>query len=138
MVSGGGEGGWRREPKRGEGRRGAGCGDVVDLGETSYSMVLADDLNGDGRTDLVVTTMNGNVYAFQTPARHHPLASWTAQVHARALPPPGATLLIAAPLSRLGCIPTAGAAGAHASLDDHYGREMQRGIMRVWRLLRGN
>lgn len=58
----------------------SGCADVVDLGETSYSMVLADDLNGDGRTDLVVTTMNGNVYAFQTPARHHPLASWTAQV----------------------------------------------------------
>lgn len=56
----------------------------MDIGETSYSMVLADDLNGDGRTDLLVTTMNGNVYAFQTGARHHPLASWTSQV----CPPP--------------------------------------------------
>lgn len=60
-----------------------GCADVQDIGETSYSMVLADDLNDDGRTDLVVTTMNGNVYAFQTGAKHHPLASWTSQVHGR-------------------------------------------------------
>jgi FG-GAP repeat len=53
---------------------------VVDIGETSYSMVLADDLNHDGRTDLLVTTMNGNVYVFETPAKHHPLGSWTSQV----------------------------------------------------------
>lgn len=59
--------------------RSPGCADVMDIGETSYSMVLADDLNGDGRTDLLVTTMNGNVYAFQTGAKHHPLASWTSQ-----------------------------------------------------------
>ncbi len=52
---------------------------MVDIGETSYSMVLADDLNGDGRTDLLVTTMNGNVYVFETPAKHHPLGSWTSQ-----------------------------------------------------------
>jgi len=54
----------------------------VDIGETSYSMVLAEDLNGDGRTDLLVTTMNGNVYVFETPAKHHPLGSWTSQVRA--------------------------------------------------------
>ena len=58
----------------------AGCADVVDIGETSYSMVLADDLNHDGRTDLLVTTMNGNVYVFETPAKYHPLGSWTSQV----------------------------------------------------------
>ncbi len=60
----------------------AGCADSVDIGETSYSMVLAEDLNGDGRTDLLVTTMNGNVYVFETPAKHHPLGSWTSQVRA--------------------------------------------------------
>lgn len=53
---------------------------MVDIGETSYSMVLADDLNHDGRTDLLVTTMNGNVYVFETPAKYHPLGSWTSQV----------------------------------------------------------
>ena len=43
-------------------------------------MVLADDLNNDGKMDLVVSTMNGNVYVFGSPARYHPLKSWTSQV----------------------------------------------------------
>ena len=42
------------------------CVDVVDIGETSYSMVLADDLDNNGRTDLVLSTMNGNVYVGST------------------------------------------------------------------------
>ncbi|MEW5304838.1 MAG: hypothetical protein WDW36_007421 [Sanguina aurantia] len=58
---------------------GSGCADAVDVGETSYSMVLADDLDGNGRLDLVLTTMNGNVYVFETPAEYHPLKTWTAQ-----------------------------------------------------------
>ncbi|XP_042491496.1 protein DEFECTIVE IN EXINE FORMATION 1-like isoform X2 [Macadamia integrifolia] len=58
------------------------CADVVDIGETSYSMVLAenvdagelvDDLNGGEDLDLIVTTMNGNVFCFSTPALYHPL-----------------------------------------------------------------
>lgn len=40
-------------------------------------MVLADDLDGNGRLDLVLTTMNGNVYVFETPAEYHPLKTWT-------------------------------------------------------------
>ena len=44
-------------------------------------MALADDLDGDGRTDLVVATMNGVVYCFEAAAsRFHPLHAWPAQV----------------------------------------------------------
>lgn len=48
----------------------------------SRSMVLADDLDGNGRLDLLVSTMNGNVYMFETPAVYHPLKTWPQQVHA--------------------------------------------------------
>ncbi|KAK6779175.1 hypothetical protein RDI58_021359 [Solanum bulbocastanum] len=52
------------------------CADVVDIGETSYSMVLADNVDGGDDLDLIVTTMNGNVFCFSTPSPHHPLKSW--------------------------------------------------------------
>lgn len=42
-------------------------------------MVLADDLDNNGRMDLLVSTMNGHVYAFETPAEYHPLKTWTKQ-----------------------------------------------------------
>eukprot|EP01026_Neomeris_dumetosa_P062169 TRINITY_DN5875_c0_g1_i5.p2 TRINITY_DN5875_c0_g1~~TRINITY_DN5875_c0_g1_i5.p2 ORF type:complete len:341 (+),score=48.23 TRINITY_DN5875_c0_g1_i5:216-1238(+) len=50
-----------------------GCADRVDIGEVSYTMVLADDLTGNGKLDLLVSTMNGNLYAYETPADYHPL-----------------------------------------------------------------
>ncbi|KAJ7534477.1 hypothetical protein O6H91_13G096300 [Diphasiastrum complanatum] len=59
------------------------CADVVDIGETSYSMVLAENVDGGDDLDLVVTTMNGNVYCFQTPAPHHPLKSWPTQAQGK-------------------------------------------------------
>ena len=49
------------------------CADTIDIGETSYTMVLADDMDNNGRLDLVVSTMNGNVYVLETPAEYHPL-----------------------------------------------------------------
>lgn len=52
------------------------CADVVDIGETSYSMVLAENVDGGDDLDLIVTTMNGNVFCFSTPAPHHPLKAW--------------------------------------------------------------
>lgn len=58
----------------------AGCGDTVDVGEASYSMVLADDLDVNGLMELVVTTMNGNVYCFETQASYDPLLTWPSQV----------------------------------------------------------
>lgn len=58
----------------------AGCADVVDIGETAYAQVLADDLDGDGRMDLLLATMGGNMYCLSTSAAYDPLASWTSQV----------------------------------------------------------
>lgn len=52
------------------------CADVIDIGETSYSMVLADNVDGGDDLDLIVSTMNGNVFCFSTPAPHHPLKEW--------------------------------------------------------------
>ncbi|KAJ6829401.1 protein DEFECTIVE IN EXINE FORMATION 1 [Iris pallida] len=52
------------------------CADVVDIGETSYSMVLADNVDGGDDLDLIVSTMNGNVFCFSTPSPHHPLKEW--------------------------------------------------------------
>ncbi|CAL8462321.1 g1854 [Coccomyxa elongata] len=57
-----------------------GCADTVDVGETAYAMVLADDMDGSGRMDLVLATMNGNVYCFETGASYHPLKAWPSQV----------------------------------------------------------
>lgn len=58
----------------------SGCAHAVDIGENSYSAVLVDDLCGDGNLELLVSTMNGNVYMLQTQAPYHPLKTWTAQV----------------------------------------------------------
>ncbi|KAK1264742.1 hypothetical protein QJS04_geneDACA011425 [Acorus gramineus] len=52
------------------------CADVVDIGETSYSMVLADNVDGGDDLDLIVTTMNGNVFCFSTPSPHDALKAW--------------------------------------------------------------
>lgn len=57
-----------------------GCAHTVDIGESSYSAVLADDLCGDGMLELLVSTMNGNVYMLQTTSPYHPAKTWTAQV----------------------------------------------------------
>lgn len=50
------------------------------MGEASYSMVLADDLDANGLMELIVTTMNGNVYCFETQAPYDPLLAWPSQV----------------------------------------------------------
>ncbi|KAE8696532.1 Protein DEFECTIVE IN EXINE FORMATION 1 [Hibiscus syriacus] len=52
------------------------CADVVYISETSYSMVLADNVDGGDDLYLIVTTRNGNVFCFSTPAQHHPLKAW--------------------------------------------------------------
>ena len=42
-------------------------------------MVLADDITGNGKIDLVVTTKAGNIYVLSTEATYHPLKTWTSQ-----------------------------------------------------------
>lgn len=38
-----------------------GCTFKHDIGEHVYSQVLIDDINGNGRLEFVVTTMNGHI-----------------------------------------------------------------------------
>ncbi|MBA0726617.1 hypothetical protein Golax_002434 [Gossypium laxum] len=47
------------------------CADVVDIGETSYSMVLADNVDGGDDLDLIVTTMNGNAWRSLNQGRNN-------------------------------------------------------------------
>lgn len=49
------------------------CADVIDLGEASYSPILIEDVDGDGFLELVISTMNGNIYGFGTSVKYHPL-----------------------------------------------------------------
>jgi len=46
-------------------------------------MVLAENIDGGDDLDLVVTTMNGNVFCFSTPSPHHPLKAWRAHNQGR-------------------------------------------------------
>jgi len=55
------------------------CFEKFDLGEVAYGMVLADDITGNGKMDLVVTTKSGTIYVLSTDATYHPLKSWTSQ-----------------------------------------------------------
>jgi hypothetical protein len=48
-------------------------------------MVLAENVDGGDDLDLIVTTMSGNVYCFQTPTPHHPLKAWVSQAQGRNL-----------------------------------------------------
>ncbi|KAL6046797.1 Protein DEFECTIVE IN EXINE FORMATION 1 [Balamuthia mandrillaris] len=54
----------------------SGCVDHVDLGEYSYGMVLANDLTGNGRLELLVAGKNGNVFCLGISATYHPLKTW--------------------------------------------------------------
>ncbi len=56
----------------------SGCADPVDVGETVYSAPLVDDVDGDGRSEVIIATMNGNVVCLATPWRHHALTAWPA------------------------------------------------------------
>ena len=53
-----------------------GCADPVDVGETVYSAPLVDDVDGDGRSEVLIATMNGNVLCLATPWAHHALTAW--------------------------------------------------------------
>eukprot|EP00760_Papus_ankaliazontas_P003540 PhM_4_TR11621/c1_g1_i1/m.77005 len=54
---------------------------MMDLAEESYNMVLAEDVNGNGMLDLVVSTMNGNIYVIETATKFHPSKAWRTFPH---------------------------------------------------------
>lgn len=50
------------------------------MGETVYGAPLVDDVDGDGRSEVIIATMNGNVLCLATPWRHHALTAWPSAV----------------------------------------------------------
>jgi hypothetical protein len=58
----------------------SGCAEPFDVGETIYGAPLLDDMDGDGKSDVIVATMNGNVLCLSTPWPHHPLMTWPSAV----------------------------------------------------------
>lgn len=54
----------------------SGCVETIDIDEKSSSMVLADDVLGNGQMDLVVTTINGGVYVFETTTPYTAMNAW--------------------------------------------------------------
>ena len=59
-----------------------GCRDVIDVGETSYSIPLIDDLSNSGYLSIVLATMNGEVHCFEamrSGPRAHPLEGQQSQ-----------------------------------------------------------
>lgn len=57
-------------------RGSSGCVQTIDIDEKSSSMVLADDVLGNGQMDLVVTTIKGGVYVFQTSTPYTAMNAW--------------------------------------------------------------
>lgn len=57
---------------------GSGCADAVDVGESTHAAVLADDVDSNGSLDLLVTTLSGLVYCFETGTGFDALKTWPA------------------------------------------------------------
>ncbi|KAH9599327.1 hypothetical protein LSM04_006011 [Trypanosoma melophagium] len=57
-----------------------GCVDGIDINEKSSAMVLADDMTGNGKLDLIVSTLSGSIMVFETQASYHPLKAWISRV----------------------------------------------------------
>lgn len=53
-----------------------GCTEIIDLGHASYTQILADDLIGNGKIALVVTTLSGALHVLETKATYTPLKAW--------------------------------------------------------------
>jgi hypothetical protein len=66
-----------------------GCADRLDLGESAYTMVLADDITGSGRLELLATTRTGHAYLLSTDTPFHPLNAWYAMCHGFTVTEPG-------------------------------------------------
>jgi hypothetical protein len=58
----------------------SGCIDKIDIGEKSYSQILAEDITGNGKMDLLVATESGNLFTLGTSIPYHPMKSWRTQL----------------------------------------------------------
>jgi hypothetical protein len=58
------------------------CANKFDLSEKTFAQILVDDVMGRGKMDLVVATMNGNVFCLATEAPFTPLKAWPSSTHA--------------------------------------------------------
>ncbi len=56
-----------------------GCADKIDIGESSRSMVLADDVTGEGLNDLIVATSSGVVHVIETHVSANAFNRWPSQ-----------------------------------------------------------
>jgi len=59
----------------------SGCTHKIDIGEKSFSQVLADDFTNTGKMQLIVSTMNGNIFVLDTQAFYHPLKAQLEEYH---------------------------------------------------------
>jgi len=55
---------------------GSGCTQTIEIGEKINSMVQVDDIYGNDKLDLVVSTISGNVVTLESHAPFHPLNVW--------------------------------------------------------------
>uniref|UniRef100_A0A6B2KYS3 FG-GAP repeat-containing protein n=1 Tax=Arcella intermedia TaxID=1963864 RepID=A0A6B2KYS3_9EUKA len=51
-----------------------------DIGSGSFSMLIADDINHNGKLQIVASTTNGDIYLLGTDIPFHPLDTWTSQI----------------------------------------------------------
>eukprot|EP01094_Clydonella_sp_ATCC50884_P026780 TRINITY_DN7459_c0_g1_i1.p1 TRINITY_DN7459_c0_g1~~TRINITY_DN7459_c0_g1_i1.p1 ORF type:complete len:629 (+),score=176.85 TRINITY_DN7459_c0_g1_i1:161-2047(+) len=59
------------------------CVEKMDFGERTSTMVLADDVTGNGYTDLVVSTNPGHILTLSTTIPHDPRNEWKSENHGR-------------------------------------------------------
>eukprot|EP01128_Nolandella_sp_AFSM9_P007561 TRINITY_DN4183_c0_g1_i1.p1 TRINITY_DN4183_c0_g1~~TRINITY_DN4183_c0_g1_i1.p1 ORF type:complete len:765 (-),score=159.74 TRINITY_DN4183_c0_g1_i1:146-2440(-) len=57
------------------------CAESIEIGGTSHTMVLSDDLTGNGMMDWLVSTDDGDLYLIGTEAEYRPLWSWPSENH---------------------------------------------------------
>lgn len=46
---------------------------ILDVGEMSITQILLDDITMDGYLDILISTVNGNLYCYGTNILYHPL-----------------------------------------------------------------
>eukprot|EP01130_Rhizamoeba_saxonica_P006096 TRINITY_DN2420_c1_g1_i1.p1 TRINITY_DN2420_c1_g1~~TRINITY_DN2420_c1_g1_i1.p1 ORF type:complete len:710 (+),score=146.23 TRINITY_DN2420_c1_g1_i1:31-2160(+) len=61
----------------------SGCPEVIDIGEDSYSQVLVDDITGNDKFDILVSTHQGTIYCIGTEVPFDPFFAWSSTLNGR-------------------------------------------------------